>query len=517
MSRNLHELETQREQLQQELDARKTQAERNKCGQFATPFGLAKEIVRIASAYLPNQEIHFLDPAFGTGSFFSAILKTLPKSQILSARGFEIDPHYGTPTASLWQGTDLELHIADFTKITPQKKYNLVVCNPPYVRHHHLSGQQKQHLKETIQRLTGLELNGLSGLYCYFMLLSQSWMKPDGIGAWLVPSEFLEVNYGSQIKQFLLSQVSLLRVHQFDANDDQFEDALVSSSVIFFRNFKPERDHEITFTYGGTLNNPNFSNQVSLDQLQPNAKWTRLNARTVEPSRQTTLADLFTIKRGIATGCNEFFILPFEKCQELQLPEQFLKPILPSPRYLKANEIQADDRGFPKVDKLLFLLDCDLPETEIQERYPTLWAYLQTGQEQGIPKRYLCAHRPLWYSQEKRPPTPFVCTYMGRPSAKSENPFRFILNESQATASNVYLLLYPKGKLVQSLEEDSALVRTVWGALSTIKPEMIQDEGRLYGGGLHKIEPKELTKVSADMILDLLPKLIPVRQARLFE
>jgi hypothetical protein len=92
-----------------------------------------------------------------------------------------------------------------------------------------------------------------------------------------------------------------------------------------------------------------------------------------------------------------------------------------------------------------------------------------------------------------------------------------MLNHSKATAANVYLLLYPKGTLANILKGNSNLLRTVWNALSSIKPEMIQDEGRLYGGGLHKIEPKELANVSADVILDAIPDAATIRQANLFE
>jgi hypothetical protein len=284
-----------------------------------------------------------------------------------------------------------------------------------------------------------------------------------------------------------------------------------------FRNAKPEVDHKVTVTYGGTLSDPKHSQQLQLDELQASAKWTRLQARTIVQKTRGTLADLFTIKRGLATGCNEFFVLPSEKCRELRLPAKFLKPILPSPRYLESDEIQADERGFPKINNPLLLLDCGLSESEVQEQYPTLWEYLQSGYKLGIPKRYLCAHRTLWYSQEERPPAPFVCTYMGRPSSKSGSPFRFMLNHSKATAANVYLLLYPKGTLANILKGNSNLLRTVWNALSSIKPEMIQDEGRLYGGGLHKIEPKELANVSADVILDAIPDAATIRQANLFE
>lgn len=47
-------LEKQRVTLQAELDAGKTQAERNRLGQFATPTDLAVDILRYASTLLPE-------------------------------------------------------------------------------------------------------------------------------------------------------------------------------------------------------------------------------------------------------------------------------------------------------------------------------------------------------------------------------------------------------------------------------------------------------------------------------
>ena len=43
--------------------------------------------------------------------------------------------------------------------------------------------------------------------------------------------------------------------------------------------------------------------------------------------------------------------------------------------------------------------------------------------------------------QKRRPPAPFLCTYLGRSDKKNGRPFRFILNHSRATAANIYLIL----------------------------------------------------------------------------
>jgi hypothetical protein len=85
---------------------------------------------------------------------------------------------------------------------------------------------------------------------------------------------------------------------------------------------------------------------------------------------------------------------------------------------------------------------------------------------------------------------------MGR-SGEARKPFRVIWNKSAATAANVYLLLYPKGALKRVLEDRPGLSRVVFECLRSIDTGQLLREGRVYGGGLHKMEPKELARVSA--------------------
>ncbi|GEM_PF-1915988 len=103
--------ENRREELQAELDAAKTGKERNRLGQFGTPYELAAEMLSYAKGLLPSgAQISFLDPGFGTGAFYSALLQTFHSDRITRAEGFEIDPHYYHPTADLWKDTPLKIH-----------------------------------------------------------------------------------------------------------------------------------------------------------------------------------------------------------------------------------------------------------------------------------------------------------------------------------------------------------------------------------------------------------------------
>jgi len=498
-------VETRRQSEQARLDGAKSTTDRNALGQYATPFPLALEIVEfVKDNWLSSaKSIRFLDPAVGTGAFFSALLRAFPEESIAGATGIELDPQLAAAARALWGAWGLDVIEADFTRLPfpSHPRANLVVANPPYVRHHHLGRDAKQALQEKTRAAVNMRLNGLAGLYCYFLLIAHRWLEENGLGVWLIPSEFMDVNYGKTVKRYLTEQVSLLYVHRFDPEDVQFDDALVSSAVVVFQKRKPQSDQETIFALGGTLHHPRITQRYAQQQLADVSKWTSLPGqpihfaiRSSERSNSTIcIGDLFDIKRGLATGANEFFILPRQVARERGLPERFLRPILPSPRYLTGDVILADASGYPIVEPSLVLLDCDLDENEVR-RFPALQAYLNEGKSQGLDERYISRHRTPWHKQEYRPPAPIVCSYMSR-NRSGRSGTRFFRNNSQATAPNVYLMLYPTPTVRQACEDDPRLLNALFDLLKRASDEQILYEGRTYGGGLNKIEPKELARV----------------------
>ena len=60
-------------------------------------------------------------------------------------------------------------------------------------------------------------------------------------------------------------------------------------------------------------------------------------------------------------------------------------------------------------------------------------------------------------------------------------------------------MLYPKPILNEAFSHQPSLKKDVWLALKNISDEMLISGGRVYGGGLHKLEPKELGNVVVDL------------------
>ena len=493
---NVAGAEKTRQEEQTRIDAAKTIEARRSLGQFATPPDLARDIARETVHFLEKVEsVEMLEPSAGTGAFLSAFFAE-PSCRVSNILAVEFDSAFHEAQKRIWSGFPVESLMADFTLLQPDRAVDLVVANPPYVRHHDIDAIDKKRLQTAVLAETGLRLSGLAGLYCHFLLLSAKWMRPGGIGVWLIPTEWMSVNYGSAIRTFLSERVRLLRVHRFASEDVRFSDALVSSCVVWFSKAPPAET--VLFTSGTDMSHPDHAKDIPIASLRQAGKWPPITSS--ESSSVPRLRDFFTIRRGIATGDNPFFIVSEEKAREKNLPSAFLKPILPSPRHLKTDLVQSDADGVPTNACRQFLLDCtgrnknDLPESAR--------AYLAEG-EQTVATKKLCAGRTRWYDQEQRAPSPILCSYMGRGDGIGA-PVRFILNESNAIATNSFLMLYPKGALRRVFNESAENRKAAWRCLLAIPPEEFRRAGRCYGGGLQKMEPRELGDLACPALSDWL-------------
>ena len=66
-------------------------------------------------------------------------------------------------------------------------------------------------------------------------------------------------------------------------------------------------------------------------------------------------------------------------------------------------------------------------------------------------------------------------------------------------------MLYPKEPLRRALADSPSLKRRIWEGLNEIRPRSLLDAGRVYGGGLYKLEPKEQANVPAAEVAELVP------------
>ena len=479
---------------------------------YITPPEYARDMVECGLVALSDniKEIDFGDSAIGTGTLFLALRRWIDEKQhngyrIRSAIGVDIDKRMAEEAYARYHKRGLEVIYGDalLSDIDLGKKRNLMLVNPPFNRHEEIPKDYRELIYRNAKEQTGISVAGNAGLYVYHLLIMDKWLCEDAVAVWLLPTIFMQAKYGEAIRKYLLNNVQLVKVHIYNEEKEQFDNTLVSTSIIVFRKRKNEEKERILISYGDSMENPISCKYVQRDTLLKNLDNWRgiLNEReSVNAVRyRITFNDLFEIKRGVATGANSFFVMEREKAIQLQIPDIALKPLLPKARYLKSLVIEKKEDGYPDVDPQLVIIDCDLDETIIKELYPNFYDYLQLAKVKGddgvaIVDRFLIRNRQPWYKQEKREPPVFLLTYMGR---NKENcpPLYFIWNKSQAIALNTYLLLYPRQWLLDKLIENPMMYEIVLEALNKSAKEIVSTRTRIYSGGLNKIEPNELRKM----------------------
>ena len=157
---------------------------------------------------------------------------------------------------------------------------------------------------------SGVEISGLAGLYAHFLLLGDAWLADGGLAIWLIPSEFMDVNYGAALKilpdraRHAPADPPLLPVGRAVLRrDGHLGDRRLREGAAAPRTRGPHVVRRPAL-------DPAASESVPLATLRSARKWTAFPGNGARrPSPATTLGDFFTIKRGLATGANAFFIL----------------------------------------------------------------------------------------------------------------------------------------------------------------------------------------------------------------
>lgn len=486
---------------------------------FITPPECSRDMAQLALQAFgdDSKEIDFGDSAIGTGALFIALKRLIDtsnsehKTKYIFNSAIGVDINEDMAKESFFRCSKRNLIIIYGDAISPninlKGQRNMMIVNPPYNRHEQIPEDYRKHAQELAKAQTGIKVMADSGLYVYHLLIMDKWLCEGGIGVWLLPSIFLQARYAKSVRQYLTSNVQLLRLHVYDETSLQFGDTMISTTIIVFRKLNECKDSRVIVTYGDSLSNPTFEKEINIECFRENIKnWHSIVFQMSDDlvglapkSTEIVFSSLFDIKRGLATGANSFFILKQSEAERHGIPKCALKPILPKSRYLNSLIINSKKDGYPDVTPQLVLIDCSLSEEEIQSKYPKFYSYLQTAKTsngEGIPitDRCLIKGRHPWYKQENREPPLYLLTYMGR-NKSNLPPLYFLLNKSKAVASNTYILLYPKPWLKKVLKEDSALYIALLTSLNESAKQIISGQTRVYSGGLHKLEPTELKEL----------------------
>lgn len=466
---------------------------RKKFAQFFTPFQLAS---LMADWLLGNQNMQtVLEPAFGLGVFSRALLS---KKSNLTIKGFDIDETIFNEAKEIFNDTSkVVIHLEDYIFNDWDNKYDGIICNPPYFKFHDYDN--KSILNEIESRLK-VKLNGFTNLYTLFLLKSIYQLNPNGRVAYIVPSEFLNSDYGKLVKSALIKNKVLRHIVVFDFEENIFDDALTTACILLcsndchsqkvkFSTVKKIDDLALIKNYISNYPLKSIDDSTfTLNELDPEVKWRKYyqEQKGIRYKNLIPFSSVAKVVRGIATGANEYFTFSKSKAIQCGIDEKYLLPCICKAVDVKNNFFIINDfHSLVNSDRQVFLLNA------IGSKDHNVLKYIELGEKSGIDKKYLTKCRTPWYSLENRPPSPIWVSVFNRSGLK------FIRNEANISNLTTFHCVYP----VQNSLFDSVNIDVLFAYLLTdIAREIFEDNRREYGNGLQKFEPNDLNKA---MMLDL--------------
>ena len=180
--------------------------ERKKIGQFFTPFQIAEFM---AEWIISNEKCKtILDPAVGLGVFFRAIAskKGYENYRFL---GYDIDEYILDDARRIFNNIpDIKINLnkMDYLFNDWMNQYDGIICNPPYLKFHDYESKK---ILSIFEKKLKMKLTGFTNIYTMFFLKSMNQLSGGGRAAYIVPSEFLNADYGKKVKEYLIKSEKL--------------------------------------------------------------------------------------------------------------------------------------------------------------------------------------------------------------------------------------------------------------------------------------------------------------------
>jgi len=442
---------------------------RRKNGVYYTPHILAKHL---ADPLIDGSSVSVLDPSYGNGSLLLAAEEIFneksKRRSSIKLSGCDIHPVNGLlkhlPQANLIR--------SDFFEYDENEKFDLILTNPPYIRH---QSQNQDLIKKYRSSNPDFEnLSGSADLWAYFIIQATCHLKEGGsIGA-ILPWAFLQADYAQKLRKWLLDRFGEINV--LGLNKMYFEHAQERVVLLWLKN------------YGSSCKNVKYSVSKNIENIPVYKKISKKNWQGIKifynPNNKVnlTLSKLRSgigfsefgqyadVRIGVVTGANKYFIKTCEEAANLGFNESQLHPIITS-----AKELPEFIRNGSTNLKRLICLN--------EEHAEEFADFIINGKSEDVHLRSHSKQRKPWYSIKKgKAPDAFF------PYRVSKIPY-LIINNSDTQSTNSIHRVYFKGLNKTEMKWIQVSLFSIYGQIS------LEAEAKTYGRGMLKVEPGALKKV----------------------
>lgn len=458
---------------------------RRSLGQFFTPYKIASFM---ADWILDNRkdDLTILDPAAGLGIFERAI-KNRNINKNTNFDLFEIDNKVSFELNKIISELKIKANIinSDFLTGSWDKKYDGIIANPPYYKHHFI--KNKEDVFQKICSKTYFKFSIQTNVYCWFLIKSMNLLSEGGKLAFIVPSEFLNANYGEKIKEYLVSSGIVLHLININFEENVFDNALTTSSIILAEKSKSKSTAINFFNVSDvkqldSLNkflNAYPRKKINNNDLNPKIKWRNYfnGYKQKDDKNFVPFTKIGKFSRGIATGSNDYFTLSPEEINQYKISQECIYPCITKASFVKDILFSDDDfRSLVDQNKKTYLFDGE------KSNQKTCIDYIKKGENEDIHNKFLTKNRTPWYALEKREVSKIWVSVFGRSGLK------FIWNTSKCKNLTCFHSFYPT-------ELGKKYLDIIFVYLNTnFAKDLFDREKREYGNGLEKFEPNDINK-----------------------
>lgn len=468
---------------------------RKQRGAFFTPQSIASFLVRHTVGRSTSATV--LDPTCGDGVFLVEAARHLrslgvSEDQLASAvTGVDIhDASLADAVSSLAaEGFEARTVKRDFFLLESPGQLgaevgpvDAVVGNPPFVRYQNHTGKSRNAAAAAALR-QGVRLSGLSSSWAPALVHATSFLKPGGRIGMVLPAELLTVHYAEPIRRWLQTRFSEVNLVVFE--NLQFSDALENVVLLLAGGSGGCDSFSMYFVDGA-----DDLDRLSLlpdSSVSPAAagKWTDLLLpeksrdlfRSVVDAHFGRLDDYGNVGLGTVTGANKYFAISEETRLEYRLDEADLVRISPpGTRHLAGTTFtSANWETLRRDGERVWMLQPRSRELDVG-----LQRYVDLGESLGIDEAYKCRVRSPWWRPPAAKPPDLFFTYM------SHRFPRLVVNSADVSFLNSMHGVWLGDETPKRLAHPLALLTL--NSVSLLGAEL---DGRSYGGGILKMEPKE--------------------------
>lgn len=423
---------------------------------------------------LDGKPMKVLDPSLGQGALLEAIRRN--SNRKIKTTGVEID-------SGVIRFTPDKLIINDFLTTEFTSFFDGIICNPPYVRHHLILPGQKNTYINMANGITNLEIDRRIGLHVYFLIYALGLLKDGGRLAFIIPSDVFEGKFSPLLWKWITDHFKIHGIVSFDHDVLPFDRDI--NPVIALLEKTDDIPSEYPFmvikslsagvdVYNELLSGTNIEMRNTKNYLRGGL------TRPYLSNHQYVLGDFASVKRGVVTGNNDFFLMSYAESLDRNIPMEYLQYIIANTKDAPGIVLGHDDVYFDDAPYLKKNLMLNLDGRSISEYPDGVRDYILDGEKRGIHLGSVLSKRNPWYKAERRIPPTFLFTYLG------SRRKRFVLNLTHAVPLTTFLCVYP-------LNLDHHHVQRLHLALNhedvTRNLTLV---GKTYGNGSIKVEPRAL-------------------------